>query len=222
MGTTVRRMMATAVAWVIPVLLLAGSTGCQPSRAQMSDRLVARMSLIDFSGLAPARPIQGLEVSAAVPRTWELLPASSHALFTHRQWRSPDRATAVGVVHLTLPLPMSAKTIVWLAKSKYGGDAAAKPDPTPVTKPDGTKPRVVPGGPPRLTNEWSDPIGREWVEAENDRYHVRGYVVTCGFDAWVVYTGYKRQGVPDPVGRLLAERSMESVVPDPLAPHKGG
>ena len=163
------------------------------------------MALIDFSGLGPPRPIPGLELTAALPRTWDLQPVHHSGLFAHVQWRSPTHATAVGVAVVHMPLPLSAKALVWLAKAKYN-DARADP----------AARQSVPGGPGRLLAQWTDPVGREWVEAENDRYHVRGYVVTFGFDAWIVYAGYRRHGVPDRVDIDLADRSLESVVPGPL------
>ena len=193
----------TTTRFVWMALLL--TAGCQPPQEVMSQRLTAHLAMIDFSGLAPARPIDRVGVSASIPRTWELRPTQGGGLFTHCQWRSLSHATAVGVVHIHMPLPMSAQTLVWLAKAKYN-------DPG---RPDAKHP--VPGGPGRLVREWSDPMGREWVEAENDRYRVRGYAVTCGFDAWVVYSGYKLGGVPNPVDIDLAGRSMDSVVPDALA-----
>ncbi len=219
-----------AVLWAgVTLGLLGPSVGCQPSTAVVSRRLVAHMALIDFSGLAPARPVDGgVDVAAQVPRSWELLPVQRGGLFTHRQWRSPSHATGVGVVHVHMPLPMSAKTLVWLGKTQYNaaappgkgaadaGTDAARPAATGDAKSD-AKSRV-PGGPGRLLREWSDPVGREWVEAENDRFHVRGYVITSGFDAWVVYAGYRRRGVPDTVDIDLAYRSLESVIPAPLAP----
>ena len=173
----------------------------------MSQRLVARMALIDFSGLGPPRPIPDLDVTAAIPRAWHLMPTQQGGMYTHVQWRSPTHATGVGVAHVRMPLPLSAKTLVWLAKTQYNS-ARADADPK----------HQVPGGPGVLLGQWTDPVGREWVELENDRYRVKGYVVTCGFDAWVVYSGYRRHGVPSPVDIDLAGRSLESVVPGPLAP----
>jgi hypothetical protein len=201
-----------AILWIGLAVLVPGLlAGCQPSQAVMSQRMLDHLALVDFTGLAPAAPIEGLDVSAALPRAWSLLPTQHGGLFTHAQWRSPSHATAVGVVHLRLPLPMSAQTLVWLAKTQYGGQAAA-PDPK-----DADPGQRVAGGTGRLLREWSDAVGREWVEAENDRYHATGYVVTCGFDAWVVYSGYRRHAVLNPVDIQLAGRSMDSVVPLPLA-----
>ena len=216
--------------WLGALVAAPMAAGCQPSTEVMSQQLSHRISLIDFSGLAPARPIGGLEASAAVPRSWQLLPPQTGAFYTHRQWRTANHSIAVGVVHLHMPLPMSAQTLVWLAKTKYGPDADKKADGgsgSGDAKPDeksadgkSTAAHTPPGGKGRLLAEWTDSVGREWIEAENDKYHVRGYAVTCGFDAWLVYTGFRRHAMPNPVDLQLAGRSMESVVPDPLAPKK--
>jgi hypothetical protein len=207
MGTKTVYTTAQAVLWLGMLLPLAG---CQPPQAEMSQRLNAHLAMIDFTGLAPPRPVAGVAASASIPRTWELLPAQGGALFTHCQWRSPSRSTGVGVIHVHMPLPMSAKALVWLGKSKFAD--AKRPD---------DNARRVPGGPPQLLREWSDAMGREWVEAENDRYRVRGYAVTCGFDAWIVYRGYKLTHPVNPVDIDVAGRSMDSVVPDALAPKQG-
>ncbi len=212
MRTTVSTT-ATAVLWTLAAGL---AGGCQPTRTAMSQRLVARMALIDFSGLGPARPIGGVGVTAAVPRTWQLTPAQTGGMFTHVQWRSPTHSTAVGVARVRMPLPLSAKAVIWLAKTQYNNARAEKPGASSDADPK----HRVPGGPGRLLKQWTDPVGREWVELENDRYHVKGYVFTSGFDAWVVYSGYRRTGVPNTVDLDLAGRSLESVVPAPLAAAK--
>ncbi len=176
------------------VVLLLVVSGCQSTQPDLGNRLIAHIAMIDFSGLNPSEPITDLNVRAAMPQSWQAVPAQSNALFTHRQWRSASHATGVGVAYIHLPLPMSPKAMLWLAKAKYSGKTA-----------DG-----------RLTAEWTDTLGREWFEGANAKYHVRGYAVTSGFDAWVVYTGYRLRGTPDPVELSLAARSMDSVVPLPL------
>ena len=65
----------------------------------------------------------------------------------------------------------------------------------------------------KLINQWVDALGRSWFEAENNKYHVRGYVVTKGFTAWIVYSGFKTQGPIDTSELALAARSMETMIP---------
>ena len=62
-------------------------------------------------------------------------------------------------------------------------------------------------------------LGREWFEAQNNKYHVRDYAVVRGFNAWVVYFGSK----PITARRrrvALAARAVEAFLPDPRKPLK--
>jgi hypothetical protein len=183
-----------AAGWVCSLLLL---VGCQSNSPGMGTRLIANAAMIDFAGLDATTEIADVDVRGGIPSEWEAMPAQSNALFTHRQWRSPSRATGVGIAHIGLPWPVSAKTVIWFAKTQYGKKAEAS------------------GG--RFIDEWTDALGREWFEAENEKYHVKGYAVTSGFDAWVVYVGYRRRGLPHAEEIGLANRSLESVVPIPMA-----
>ncbi len=64
-----------------------------------------------------------------------------------------------------------------------------------------------------VIGQWTDALGREWFEAETHRYHLRGYVMTRGFDAWISYTGYRisEPYMPDEVE--AAHRSLETMLP---------
>jgi len=131
----------------------------------------------------------------AMPQKWEALPPKKAALYTDMQWRSPSRMTGVGVAYVRLPIPLSAKTIAWLAEREYSKSAS-----------DG-----------RLLGSWEDALGRPWFEAENTRYHLRGYIVTRGFEAWVIYCGYKREFPPSSSELGIAARSLETIIPTPFA-----
>jgi hypothetical protein len=185
------------------LLLLSGLTGCQSAQPVSVQRLIAHQALIDFSGLKPLQTLEELKVAASVPEKWQALPLQKKAMFAHQQWRSPSRTTGVGVAYIHLPLPVTAKTIIWFAKLQYAQQNRKD------AKPQG-----------RLLGEWTDSIGREWFEAENEKYHIRGYAVTNGFDAWVVYTGYR---VKDPINLAeyaMASRSMDTIIPTPLSTMK--
>jgi hypothetical protein len=177
-------------------LLLFSLVGCQSNAPGMGDRLVAHAALIDFAGLQPTADIPDLDVSGGLPDGWIPISTQSNPLFTHRQWRSPSHAVGIGIAHVNLVLPISAKSVIWLAKSQYGKQAEKS------------------GG--HLSSQWTDNLGREWFEGENDKYHIRGYAVTSGFDAWIVYTGYRRLGTPHVMEISLAIRCMESIVPTPM------
>ena len=65
----------------------------------------------------------------------------------------------------------------------------------------------------RLINEWTDELGRNWFEVENNKYHVRGYALAQGFEAWIVYFGYKLNYPPDLGEISLAARAADTFVP---------
>jgi hypothetical protein len=165
--------------------------GCQNGGNLSSRRLIEHQALIDFSGLDSVKRCDDLDVAIAAPRRWEPLPIKSNPIYIHQQWRSPSGHTGVGVVCAHLPLPLSTSAVVWLAKQQYVKQAK-----------DG-----------RLLGEWTDSLGRSWFEAENDRYHVRGYVAVKGFEAWIVYFGYRTKYAPDVAEISLAARSAETAVP---------
>jgi hypothetical protein len=178
--------------WVCAALLVGVTAGCQQTSQVSYRRLIEHQALIDFSGLKPVEAIESTKVHAAVPRNWTMLAPTNTPLYTHQQWRSPSTKTGFGVAHLRLPLPLSTKMFLWLAKREYSkrGD-------------DG-----------RIISEWTDDLGRPWFEAENFKYRVRGYVVVNGFQAWVIYFGHKSKLPPDPAELSLAARAADSIVPD--------
>ena len=183
--------------WVTGLLALVISTGgCRTNSPTTNRRLIEHQALIDFSGLKPAEPIEALKVSCSVPRQWESLPLKKTGLYAHQQWKSPSTHTGMGVVFVRLPLPLSERALLWLAKREYtkGSD-------------DG-----------KLIGQWTDDLGREWFEAQNNKYHVRGYAIVRGFSAWLVYFGSKTGYPPDVAELSLAARAVETFLPDPRRP----
>jgi hypothetical protein len=177
------------------VVLTIGLTGllggCQNGQGFSSRRLIEHQALIDFSGLDSVRKCEHVDVAIAPPRRWEALPVKNNPLYAHQQWRSPSGHTGVGVLCAHLPLPLSTNTVVWLAKQEYAKR----------------------GNDGKLIGEWTDVLGRSWFEAEDGKYHVRGYVVTRGFSAWIVYFGYRTRYSPDLAEISIAARSAETAVP---------
>ena len=186
-----RRLLAlTALA------LLAFAGGCQSGGHVSNRRLIEHQAMIDFSGLAPAEPVEALKVSCSVPRQWEALPLKKTGLYAHQQWKSPSTHTGIGVVYVRLPWPISEKTLLWIAKREYT-----------KASDDG-----------KLIGQWTDEIGREWFEAQNSKYHVRGYAIVRGFNAWMVYFGSKTGYPPDVAELSLAARAVETFIPDTNRP----
>lgn len=196
MGDVVVVRRVTVLVAVVGLLL---AMGCQQGQQQavIARRLVQHQAMLDFSGLRPASDVIHVHAKAAVPEKWQTLPVQKTAIYAHQQWRSPTKQTGIGVAYIRMPLPLSAKAIVWFAKGEY-----AKKNKN--------------GNDGRLIGEWTDSVGRHWFEAENAKYHVRGYAVTKGFEAWIVYSGYRSAFTPDPAELSLATRAAASFVPAPL------
>ncbi len=184
------------------ILSLIFIAGCQAPQPGLGNRLAAHVAMVDLTGLTNDSPIADLKVRAALPRGWDPMTPQSTALYQHRQWRSPSRMTGVGVAYIHLPLPMSAKALVWLARTQYSKRSASEHAPDA-----------------KMMGQWTDSLGREWFEGESDKYHIKGYVVTSGFDAWAVYSGFRLHGIRRPAEIAIAFRSMDSIVPLPLLKH---
>jgi hypothetical protein len=184
---------------VVSIVPIAALTGCQAIQPNLGDRMAAHAANVDLSGLYPDFNLPELNVRAAIPRGWQPMAIDTSPLYVHEQWRSLRHNTGVGVAYIHMPLPMSAKAVVWFARQEYSKQA------TTEHSPDAS-----------LLGEWTDALGREWFEGENEKYHVRGYVVTSSMDAWVVYSGYRLKTPPSKKDFNLALRSMESIVPLPL------
>jgi hypothetical protein len=179
-------------AGLLGLLLL---TGCQMGPSISTARLLQHQAMIDPSGLKETTVCELAKVHIATPQTWDALEPKKTAIYTDMQWRSPSKMTGVGVAYIHLPLPIPARMIVWLAAKEYSKKAD-----------DG-----------KVLAQWEDAMGRPWFEAQNNRYHLRGYVVSKGFEAWIIYCGYKRQQPPSAVELGLAARSLETIVPTPFA-----
>jgi hypothetical protein len=180
----------------VSVLALAG---CQSTSSVSVHRLIAHQALIDFSGLKAPQTLNSVDVAASIPNHWEALPLQNRFLYVHQQWRAPSHNTGVGVAHIHMPLPMSAKMIIWFAKTQYASQ--------------NNREKTVQG---HLIGQWTDSVGREWFEAEDLKYHVKGYAITSGFDAWIIYSGYKLRYEPNLPEVAAAARSMDSILPTPL------
>lgn len=188
-----RRLVGLGCLLAAAAMLLAG---CQPAAPVSMRRLIAHAAMLDFSGLQPLAPQRDVRVLASLPLGWEPRPAEVSPLYVHREWRSPSQSNAVGVLYLHLPIPVSARFLVWFMKKEYAS-ARAKHDLPPA----------------RLIAQWSDGLGREWVDGENTHYHVRGYVFTSGFEAWIVYSGYRLKSPLNPMEIGMGSRSIEAMVP---------
>jgi hypothetical protein len=169
-------------------VLLAG--GCQFGPTVATQKLARHQADLEKDGLKTVEPVAALKITAAPPADWKALPIYKGALYTHEQWRSPSHATGVGVIYARLPMPMPVDMLLWFAKQQY------------------TK-KETDG---KLIGQWTDRFGRSWFEAENNKYHVKGYAVVQGTDAWFVYSGYRTTMNERPEEITLAQRCQESVL----------
>jgi hypothetical protein len=159
-------------------------------------KLEMHQSQVNRTGLTAVHVNDLLQVTVATPVGWDLMPTRSNILYTHQQWRSPDKHVGMGVAYLHTPIAFSPQTLIWFAKAQY------------VSRTDGKG---------RLIAQWTDSLGRCWFEAENAIYHVRGYAMTRGNDAWIVYSGYRVQTHPSQGEIMLAQRGADSVAPLPAS-----
>jgi len=172
---------------------LAACTGCQYQSISSAD-LKNHQSHLNKTGLTPLHVNPMLQVTCAPPEQWEPLLPKNNLIYSHQQWRSPDREVGMGVAYMHTPVPFSAQTIIWFAKARY----------SETHKSQG-----------RLLEQWTDSLGRCWFEAENEKYHITGYAMTRGLDAWVVYSGFRLAGNVPQTEIALAAKGADSVAPIP-------
>jgi hypothetical protein len=189
------KFIRSLVVFVGGMICLSSVTGCQMAQTVSTARLIQHQAMIDPAGLNETAVVEPVKVHIATPQRWEQLEPRKHSMYTETQWRSPSKMTGVGVAYVRLPLPIPARTITWLAQKEY----AKRAD-------DG-----------KVLGTWEDALGRPWFEAENSKYHIRGYIVSKGFEAWIIYCGYKTEQPPSASELGVAARSLETIVPTSYA-----
>lgn len=197
MGCVVSHPVGRFVALRLLLVTAVGSMmiGCQAAPAVSIKKLEQHRDMMDLSGLKPAQIVDDLHVSWSVPAgEWESLPLKKTALYTHQQWKSPTSSTGIGVAHIQMPLPIPAQMVIWFAKNEYLRRAQDQKD-------------------GKLIDQWTDSLGRQWFEAENSKYHVKGYAIAKGTEAWIVYSGWRLTQSQKPSEIAIAQRSLDSVVP---------
>ena len=165
--------------------------GCQTAVVPSKAALTGYRESLDDSGLALPQAVSAVNLNASLPTGWQSLGVQKSALYTHTQWRAPSKRTAVGSTYVKMPLPLSTKTLVWFAMN----EVAKKSN-------DG-----------KIIRRWNDKLGREWFEAENGKYHMTGYVMTRGFDAWINYVGHRKNEPTEASEMALGEKALETFMP---------
>ena len=193
MGMSFRSVVLSLAAAVV----ISASTGCQLQTVP-TQRLIQHQAMIDLAGLEDPQVIAAIKAHVSAPQKWEAMTIKKTALYVDQQWRSPTRETGLGVAYIRMPIPLPANTLVWLAKKEYAKRGE-----------DG-----------EVLAQWEDDLGRPWFEAQNPKYRVRGFVMSRGFVAWIIYFGYKRTDQPPSAAELgVAARALQAVVPAPFADH---
>lgn len=175
------------------VLLWTGA-GCQFTPPISTGQILRQQALLDFTGLLPSQSMENLKVSWAVPRDWEALAPKRGPMFVHQQYRSPTGVTGVGVAYVRLPIPLPNGVIAWLAQREYLR-------------------RYTDNHQGRVLGQWTDDAGRDWFEAENNKYHGIGYVMCRGQEAWIVYSGYRVTSPPNAEEISVSRRSAQTIIP---------
>jgi hypothetical protein len=122
------------------------------------------------------------------PLGWKMDPPKTTADHVHKVWLSPSRATAYGVIHFSMPLPVGANLAL-------GGflDHMKKSE-----------------GNANLLSQQNDPNlpGIRFV-AEGGKYTIRTNLMVDGWEGWAIYAGTLR-GQPDLPNELdMAQRARE-------------
>jgi hypothetical protein len=187
-------MPSAAVVSLAALLVGWFSAGCTITPPISTAKIIRQQALIDFTGLLPAQQLEKLKVSWATPREWEALPPKRGPMFVHQQYRSPSGTTGVGVAYVHLPFPVPTGAIAWLAQREYLR-------------------RYTDNKEGKVLARWTDDAGREWFEAENNKYHGTGYVMSKGCEAWIVYSGYRVTSPPNAEEISVSRRSATTIVP---------
>ncbi|MEM8873152.1 MAG: hypothetical protein AAGD32_02730 [Planctomycetota bacterium] len=163
--------------------------GCQGSID--AEQLTATAQRVERSDLDDTLLLEEVAARIAPPRDWTQRPTQRRSIATHIQFRSPDQTVRMGVVKLAMPLPLSADTIIWLARTGYKSK----------------------NGKPQLLTRWTDDAGRHWLVGQDDAWQGEAYILTAGFRGWIVYRSWKRDPLPSEAERDKASRAVRTVVP---------
>lgn len=179
MKSTVRRMILT-------MILTAALSGCQGTA-----RRIIPTTGPSAAGLTNPQLVDTVEALCVPPVGWNREPLKHSSRHNHQVWLSPSRHTAYGIIHFSLPLPVSAGFVLpfFLQEMKKSEGEAI------------------------LLNRENDPglPGVRFV-AEGGRYKMRGNLIVHGWNGWAVYAGTLRKEEIDPDELDLAERARDHTV----------
>jgi hypothetical protein len=175
---------------VLAALLLSIVSGCCSSPHHHVDLKTIQAKFVGPTTQSLTLPYYDDDVEAVVdpPVGWNPDPQKSSPQHVHQVWVSPTGATAYGVIHFKLPLPVGTS----LALDGFLGG---------MKKSEGSA---------NLISQEDDPNlpGIRFV-AEGGEYTIRSNLLVDGWEGWAIYAGTRRSIPINPVELDMAERARE-------------
>jgi hypothetical protein len=174
---------------VLAALLLSIAAGCCSARHHVNLKTI-QANFVGPTTQSLTLPYYDEDVEAVVdpPEGWNPDPQKSSPQHVHQVWVSPTGATAYGVIHFKLPLPVGASLALdgFLAGMKKSEGSA------------------------KLISQADDPNlpGIRFV-AEGGEYTIRSNLIVDGWEGWAIYAGTRVSKTIIPAELDMAERARE-------------
>jgi len=111
------------------------------------------------------------------PAGWTAEPLKSSSRHSHQVWVSPTRSTAYGVIHFSLPFPMTDDLVLWgFMREMKRSEGAAE----------------------LVSREAAPDLPGLRFIAKGGLYYVRVNLMSKGWEGWAVYAGTKVDRPIDP------------------------
>ena len=201
----VRSAVPRVLLLLVPLLLIGCQSGVAPVELWRASAVQARLPTTRQAGplLDEAAPVAEVAATLAPPAGWSRRPLQEKPFARHLQFRSPDEHAPRRRREVRAPAAALGRE----------PDVARQ-----ATLPAAGERRLRPAG------DVGDELGRRWlrgttkgrvnVDGEAGDWEAVGYLVTKGFDGWMVYRS-RRTDIDPPADDLAAaERAVEAVVPD--------
>jgi hypothetical protein len=172
----------------LTILLGVGVVGCQSKYANIPAYVPSTQPL-SATGLTGPTHSPLVDALVAPPAGWVQDEPKTSDKHSHQVWKSPTGATAYGVIHFGLPLPVPAS---WVLPSYLSAMKESEGEATVIGQP--LKDDALPGI--RFTVDCGD-------------YRMRTNLICKGFGGWAVYTGTLRDRPEVPAEVELAERARD-------------
>lgn len=191
-----RNMKQTARRLIPVVILAAALAGCQSAVRQM----IAATGPSTI-GLSNPHRVDSVEAMCTPPLGWKPDPLKHSERHDHQVWISPSGHTAYGVIHFSLPLPVSADFVLpfFLKQMKKSEGESI------------------------LISKEKDPAlpGMRFV-AEGGLYKMRSNLIVRGWQGWAIYAGTLRKEEINPAELDLAERARDHTLVGTAGEAAGG